>query len=421
MIPSMSISHISKYLDNNDKLLKHSIIVFVAAIAAGFFNYLYQIYMIRELGPEQYGILGAVFSVVYLAMFTLGSISLVTSKIVSGYKSSGSFGKIKELSYFIGSRLFVAGLLVGLVVILFRKSIMSFFNIASSSYMFLLAVILLVAFMSPLIPGLLNGMQFFIWSGLIGLVSALFKLVLGIFLVSRGFGLDGALLALFIAMVLPIILLIYPMRAILLEQKKDEIDHVEVFRFAIPAMVMFLAITLITTVDVVLVRHRFNELDSGIYAAASALAKIIWFVVAPLVTVMLPKVSAGNRHVILRNTLLYVSSLSVAMALIYLLAPEIIVKILLGQSYAGSAGIIGIFGLSLAMYSISTVLVVYNIAISRLSVVYFIVLALFVEMIAVNFFAPTILVVAQIVFAVNAFLLLALFFGTRDHLVVKNE
>jgi len=47
---------------SGDDLLKHASIMFIASIIGGVCNYIYQLYMGRALGPEEYGIFGSLFA-----------------------------------------------------------------------------------------------------------------------------------------------------------------------------------------------------------------------------------------------------------------------------------------------------------------------------------------------------------------------
>jgi len=57
------VSAATGYL-RKDELVKNGTIMF--GTIAGIFNYIYQVYMGRALGPEEYGIFGALFAIFYL-------------------------------------------------------------------------------------------------------------------------------------------------------------------------------------------------------------------------------------------------------------------------------------------------------------------------------------------------------------------
>src|SRR3989338_2360056 len=92
---------ISKHLNKDDKLIKHSLVVFAATIAAGVCNYIFQLYMGRALGPEEYGVLGALFSMFYALNVPSGTVQTVVTKFVSEYKAMNEYGKIT--GFFIGA------------------------------------------------------------------------------------------------------------------------------------------------------------------------------------------------------------------------------------------------------------------------------------------------------------------------------
>ena len=414
------IKKINKHLNKNDKLLKHGLIILIASLGTGFVNYVYQIYMGRTLGPEQYGILGALFSIIYMEMFSLGSISTVTSKLVSEYKAKNKLGEIKALFSFISTRLLAVGFVVMMVTILLRNFISGYLNFPDSSVVYILAVILLIAFIGPIVAGMLNGMQFFVWSGASSFIGSLFKLAAGALLVYLGLGVRGALTGLLIGLLVPMALFLFPAKEVL-KAKKKKINHVDVFKYALPAIIIVMATTFIINIDVILARHKLDAFDSGIYTAASTLAKIIWFVSAPLITVMLPKVSPGNGKSILRHTLFYVTLLGAGMSAFYFIAPTFAVKTLFGSSYLDAVGIVGLFGVSVALFSASNVLVVYNLAVRRLMTAFIAIIALLIEVIAINYFAATMLEIVKVVLIVNIILFLSMLAYTKDYLVNGHE
>lgn len=54
-----------KYLSFNDELTTNSAVMSISAVIAGAFSYLYQVYMGRALGPEDFGVFGALFAIFY--------------------------------------------------------------------------------------------------------------------------------------------------------------------------------------------------------------------------------------------------------------------------------------------------------------------------------------------------------------------
>jgi len=369
----------------------------------------------RSLGPEQYGILGALFSIVYIGMFSLGSISTVVSKLVSESMSKNKIGEVTSLFYFIGTRLFAFGIILSVFLIIFRDFIAGYLKLPGTSMVYLLALVLLVTCLGPLFSGMLNGMQFFGWSGASGFIGSLVKLLGGIILVYYGLGVNGALLGLFLGIFVPLFLSLYPIKKIF-SVPKIKISHSEIFKYAIPAIIIVTAATSIVNIDLLLVKHKFSAFDAGIYASASTLAKIIMFASGSLITVMLPKVSNGNGKSILRNTLLYVFLIGMGLSLVYFIMPSFVINVLFGKSYLNASPLIGLLGISIALFSITNVLVTYNLAIKRMGIIYFAIIALILEIFLINY-VNSLSAVVNVVLAVNFVLLLVMLYYTKDDLI----
>jgi O-antigen/teichoic acid export membrane protein len=88
----IGVRHRALRFFRDDDLLKHASIMFIASIIAGVCNYIYQLYMGRALGPEEYGIFGSLFAIFYI-------ISVLTTTI----QASGFYAGITKENVFSGN------------------------------------------------------------------------------------------------------------------------------------------------------------------------------------------------------------------------------------------------------------------------------------------------------------------------------
>ena len=89
------IQKAARYL-KNDELVKEGTIMFISGTIVGIFNYCYQVYMGRALGPEEYGVFGALFAIFYLIGIISQTLGTSTTQFVSKFVGEG-----KQIGFFI--------------------------------------------------------------------------------------------------------------------------------------------------------------------------------------------------------------------------------------------------------------------------------------------------------------------------------
>ena len=70
-------------------LLKNGTTMFISGTIAGIFNYIYQVYMGRALGPEEYGVFGALFAIFYMIGIISQTLGTSTTQFVSKFVGEG--------------------------------------------------------------------------------------------------------------------------------------------------------------------------------------------------------------------------------------------------------------------------------------------------------------------------------------------
>src|SRR3989344_8465643 len=275
---------ISEQLNKNDHLIKHSLIVFIATGIASLFNYIYQLYMGRVLGPVEYGELGALFAIYYSLNVPSGTVQTVVTKFVSEFKARNEYGKIRNLLGVAFRKIGFYGLMFLLVFVLLSRHIAVFLKI-SQGPIIAIGVLLFLSFLFPLFSGMLRGLQKFKWYGASGIIQAGLKLGLGILLVSLGFGLGGAIDALNFSMAITLAIILIPLW-FLFKHKKEPFDNNGMFKYSFLVLVGIEGLMLMTNMDMFLVKHFFSAVEAGYYAAASMLSKISWFASGALIAVM---------------------------------------------------------------------------------------------------------------------------------------
>lgn len=72
----------------NDDLVKHGVIILIASGLAFVFGYFFHSFMAQKLGPEDYGILDALLSLLLIILIPLNTIQTVVARFSSVYMGS---------------------------------------------------------------------------------------------------------------------------------------------------------------------------------------------------------------------------------------------------------------------------------------------------------------------------------------------
>lgn len=403
--------HISSRLNKDEQLLKHSLVIFIGSIVAGILNYAYQLMMGRILGPADYGVLGALFSIIYFATFSFGAIRTIAMGFTSGHND---YGKMNSFLWLCLRKLAFYGL-IGLVLFSLASPFVAEFLNIPLSLVLLTGIFLFLSLLAPVPMGILNGLENYTSLTVMSVLFSVVKLALGFLSVFLGYGLFGAMVALdaaqLISLALPFIILIP-----LLGKKKSEIGSTDFFSYSIPVFIGIAVMNLFVNIDVILVKHYFPAVEAGYYAAASIVGKVIWFGTSALLVAMFPKVvSSKNPERILKSVLFYTLLISSTAILLYFFIPSFISSVLFGSDYK-IAQYVGIFGLALGIFSVSNILVTYNLALKKTSFAFWLIPLLAVEIFGIIFFHSTLLEVIQVVLVTNVLLCAFMVFSARKEL-----
>ncbi|MCX9011812.1 MAG: oligosaccharide flippase family protein [Candidatus Methanoperedens sp.] len=392
-----------------DELARNSAVMFAATIIAGAFNYLYQVYMGRVMGPEEYGIFGALFAIFYMIGIIAQTLGTSATRFVSGFTGEG-----KQIGFFLtGSlkRMALVGLLVSLIFVASSGGLASLLRLPDRKPILILAPILLMTWISPISSGALRGVKRFPALGFVNISSAVFKLVFGVALVILGFGVSGALAGVAAGMLAALAISLIFLKPYFKPNNPHEPDFrfTSFYSYSLPVMLAMFAFSVPANLDVVLAKYFFSATDAGLYTSASVLGKIIFFFPAGIYAVMFPMIA--ERHArgedtkgILKKSLAYTAALSGPVALAYLLFPQLVVKVF-GTSYAAALPLVAPYGLAMFFFSLTVIVMHYHLAIKNLGYVALFVGLTFVEVLLLSVFNSSVQQMVEVLLAVNTLIL----------------
>lgn len=414
-----------RLLNRNDGLLNHAMIVSAAGFAGNVLNYLYQLAMGRMLGPEQYGVLGALISLTYVMAVPTETIKTVMAKLSSELQAGGRIDDLGHVIRHFGLRVVLASSVGLLLIIAASGGIAKFLRLPSVVPALILGPIFFFGLLSLSLIGCLLGLQRFAQLGLVQIVSFAVKLVLAIALVGLGFGVPGALAAIPVGAGFGLLLSILLLRGVL-RRPPITTRIPRITSNVVSTLLGFLFLALLYNVDVILARRFFAATEAGYYAAAATVARGVYLGSIAIALAMFPKATAwsergnpaGTRR-LLGATMLYVGLIAGFGALILSIFPETAVSLLLGAGYAESAPLVGLLSVAMFFLSLSHVLVMYQLALGSSKFLPVLIVGVGAEAGALLLFHETLQQVAMVMVAgtagVLACLLLAMSIGHQLH------
>jgi O-antigen/teichoic acid export membrane protein len=205
-------------------------------------------------------------------------------------------------------------------------------------------------------------------------ISASLKFVFGfIFVIVLEQGVGGALVAYLIFIFTPIIISVIVLRKVLFlkSEKSVHISSKSLVAFGIPSAIVAFCLSSFISTDIILVKHLFNAQQAGLYAGLSLIGKIIYFIVAPVMTVMFPLVTKRfnkneNHKNLLYLSIFLVAFASLAIIFFYFIFPEFTILFFLKRTeYLSVARLLPLFGIFISIYSIVSLLAYYFLSIKK--------------------------------------------------------
>ena len=311
----------------------------------------------RLLGPAGYGELSSLLSIVYIFNVPLLVGQTVLIKFISGFKARGELGQAKSVFQLVTKKalLFCA---VGLpVAYLVSPWVTSFLHLPSTTLFMMVFILFDVSLLSIIATSMLQGYQKFVWLSILTAGAIIVKVILSIPFVR--FGMIGVLGAAILAAFIIYAIYFVPLKFVLnAKAKPSRLTKSEMFRFALPTLLTLLGVTSIYSTDIILVRHFFSAKEAGLYAALAILGKVIFYASSSVALVLFPVLSERSANGVqskrlIGSTIFAVGAISALLTVVYFLFPNFIVRMLFGNSYVGAGALLGAFGVFIAFFSVS--------------------------------------------------------------------
>lgn len=374
MEPFNYFSQIKKFLRH--PLIYGSSVVVIGGIAVNFFHFLFNIFMSRNLSVADYGTLASIILLITFPGMVAAALTPLVVSYAGEFFARGQYKYLRGFYFKIFKFLLIIGSISFFVFLAIIPYVSSFLNISNYIILILADFIVFLMFMGIVNIALLQAKLAFGQQVFINFLGAVSKLILGIIFVFAGFSVTGSVVAVVISSVIVYVASFIPIRFIFDKKLIAEsvIDTKELFKYGIPSALTLLGLTSLISTDVILAKHFFDSQNAGIYAGMSLIGRVIFYISAPIATVMFPIIvrkHANNKN--FNRTVLFslflVSVPSVLLTVFYFIFPEFSILFFLKKSeYLSIVPVLGIFGIFLSLYSVLFILANFYLSVKKTKV-----------------------------------------------------
>ena len=306
----------------------------------------------------EYGTIASIISLITFPTLFVTAINPVIIRFAGDYFVKGEKMLLKGLYLKFFKFLLGVGISIFIIFLIFLTQIAQFFHITNYVILIFADIIILLSFINVLNVAFIQAKLAFGFQVAINLVTTFIKFFLGVVLVLLGYSVVGATGALLASGLGGYLFSFLPLRFLFSNKTESpNIETKEFFRYGIPSALTLLGLVSFISMDIILVKHFFDPVQAGQYAGLSLIGRVIFFLTAPIGTVMFPVIVQKHaKGVNFSNTFKMAIVLALVPALcitiFYFLFPHFTILFFLKRSqYLAVTPLLAVFGLYITFYS----------------------------------------------------------------------
>ena len=241
----------------------------------------------KAIPASEYGNFGFFLAIVMLLPAI--PLQMILTQQTAKALAIGRQGELAGVVRAFAAGAFLLWLIGAVVVLLFHQQIIEHWRMSNPAGVWITLPVVLVSLWLPMIWGVLQGQQNFLWLGwsmlanAIGRCSVAVVAVLLLHAYAAGM-MTGVLIGVFVSALIGI----WQTRGIWFA-KAEPFDARGLLRQVIPLLLAFLGFQILFTVDTIFVKSYFTQDEAGFYVSAGTLSRALMWLVLPLASVMFPR------------------------------------------------------------------------------------------------------------------------------------
>jgi O-antigen/teichoic acid export membrane protein len=351
----------------SNRILRNNAIFLTGSLAAGGLGYVFHFLTGRLLGPAQYAVIASAVAALYFLNLPALVVQIVSARFTSVAAGRGHFGNVPGLLLQVSGLGLAVGLFVSAGLLIFRAPLAAYLQISDQRVIGILAAASLIAILVAATRGALQGLRRFVALSINTALDMGTRVVSAAVLVLMGLGTLGGLLALVIGPVVAYLSSLFLFGGMRDADRGRRAAFKEVGGYAAMTTVAAVGVTYLFNVDVLLSKHYLAAAAAGIYAAASVLGRVVYFLGLTVAQVMFPEVATlhardePHYHVV-DLSLALVGVVGVGLAVTYALVPGLVL-LPFGSAFTPVRPYLWPFAIALGMLTVANLFINYFLSI----------------------------------------------------------
>lgn len=339
-------------------------------LGSNFYNFgqfIYHFLTGRLLGKALYGDLAALISIIaYFGIIQL-ALGLTIVKFIAQQKNKNSISNFIKWFNLWGIML---GGILALLALFLAPFMAEFLNIHPKISVYILPVFIFFFTTVYIHRSILQGLLQFNKLAETYVLETVLKISISIILISLGWVIFGAVVALCISVLLVFILTRAFLKFYIKGERKQSPEILPIVKYSFPVVLQGLALNSMYSTDLILAKHYLPAQEAGIYASLSVLGRIVFFGSTPILQVMFPyvakKFSKGESvKKIFLFSLLLTSFISGCLIIVYYFVPQIFITLLYGREFLQGSTMLWLFGIFMALLALSVLFIQFFLSIDK--------------------------------------------------------
>jgi O-antigen/teichoic acid export membrane protein len=370
---------------------------------ANFINLLFYFVVIHAIPASGYGIFASVMSLISYPILIGSAINPLVVRFAADYFAHKNYALLRGLYIQIKKLLLIIGIVIFLLFLICISAISNFLHITDTTILFITGVIIFIALIGVINMAFLQAKLSFGFQVIVNLTNALVKLIIGAILILLGYSLTGITFAVMFAGVVSYLISFLPLRFVFDRKiSSPSIANKDLFLYGFPSALALFGLTSFISSDILLVKHFFDPHQAGLYAGLSLIGRIIFFVSAPIATVMFPMIvqkhsKKENYTNTFKLSLLLVITPSIILTIFYSIFPHFSILFFLKRpEYLAITPYLVPFSIFITFYSVLSILSNFYLAINRTRIFIPIIIGAVAQIVLIYFLHQTFIQIISI-------------------------